>query len=124
MIAGHGGGARGSCGCGGRRGRGQRFACPGCREVVDAALVVKAGVVCEVVLHGHVAVAGGLELVACVVDRAGQEGRFVVGEVFLHSRAEEVEVRGAVALRGAAYACEVLREDLFLEAVDCIGDAL
>lgn len=86
-------------------------------------MVCRAGVVGEVVLDSHIPIAGGLQLVTCVIDGAGHERRLVIHKVFAHSRPEEVEVSGAITCRGSAYASEVLCEDLFLEGVDCVGDA-
>ena len=76
------------------------------------------------VLDRHITVAGGLQLIACVIDGVGHERGLVVRQVFAHSRPEEVEECGAIALGGSAHAREVLCEDLFLEGVDCVGDAL
>ena len=86
-------------------------------------MVCRAGVVGEVVLDSHIAIAGGLQLVTCVIDGAGHERGLAVRQVFAHSRPEEVEVCGAIALGGSVYAREVLCEDLFLEGVDCAGNA-
>lgn len=81
-------------------------------------MVCRAGVVGEVILNSHIAVASGLQLVTCVIDGAGHERGLVVHQVFAYSRPEEVEVSGAIALGGSAFAREVLLEDVFLEAVD------
>lgn len=87
-------------------------------------MVCRAGVVGEVVFDSHIPVAGGLQLVTCVIDGASHERDLVVRQVFDHSRPEEVEVSGAIALGGTTYAREVLCEDLLLKRVDCVGDAL
>ena len=87
-------------------------------------MVCRAGVVGEVVLDSRVIIAGGLQLVTCVIDCAGHERGLVVRQVFEHSRPEEVEVCGGIALGGSSYARKVLCEDLFLEAIDRVGDAL
>ena len=81
-------------------------------------MVCRARVAGEVVLDSHIAVAGRLQLIACIIDGAGHESGLVVCQVFAYSRPEEVEVCGAIALGGSAFAREILCEDLFLEAVD------
>ena len=66
-------------------------------EIVDAALVVEAGVRGEVGLDVSVAVGGALNLVAGLVDGAGHEAGLVVAEILLDGGAEEVVVLGVVA---------------------------
>ena len=132
MIAGHGGCACGcACGaCGGACGRcgglgrwWQRFSRPGRGEVINAALVCHAGVAGEVVFDSHVPITRRLQLVACVIDGTGHEGGLVVRQVFEDSWPEEIEVPSGIAFGGSADTRKVLCEDLFLEAVDRIGDA-
>lgn len=114
-------------GCGGRwsggRGRSGK-PLPRGGEVIDAALVVEAGVRGEVRLDIRVTVGGALDLVAGLVDGAGHEAGLVVAEILLDGGPVEVVVFGVVAGARESGAGEVASENLFLEAVEGIRDAL
>lgn len=94
------------------------------REIVDAALVVEAGVRGEVGLDVRIAVRGALNLVAGLVNGAGHEAGLMVAEILLDGGPEEVVVLGVVARAGASDSSKVAGENLFLEAVEGVGDAL
>lgn len=116
-----------ACRCGGRWSGGSRRSgqsLPRGGEVVDAALVVEAGVRGKVRLDIRVAVGGALDLVTGLVDGAGHEAVLVVAEILPDGRPIEVVVFGVVAGTGESGAREVAGEDLFLEAVEGVGDAL
>lgn len=81
------------------------------------------GIVGEVFLDICVSICRALDLVSSVVDCPRDETLLVIDEIFLDGRAEEVE-GGAVTNGRAAFAREVACEDLFLEAVESVGNAL
>ena len=114
------------CRCGSRCSGGRRSWQPFPRggKVVDAALIVEAGVRSKVGLDICIAVGGTLDLVAGLIDGAGHEGVLVVLEILLDGGAEEVEVLGVVARARISFASKVASKDLFLEAVKGVGDAL
>ena len=112
---------RRACRCGRRR---SGKSLPGGGEVVDAALIVEAGIRGEVGLDIGVAIGGALNLVASLVDGAGHEAVLVVAEILPDGGAEEVVVFGVIAGAGASGVGEVAGEDLFLEAVEGVGDSL
>ena len=85
---------------------------------------MEAGVRGEVGLDGRVVVGGALDLVAGLVDGAGHEAGLVVGEILPDGGPEEVVVLGVIAGTRASGAGKVAGEDLFLEAVEGVGDAL
>ena len=85
---------------------------------------MKTGVRGKVGLDVCVAVGGALDLVAGLVDSALHKGVLVVAEILLDGWTEEVEIRGVVAGARESFAGEVAGKDLFLEAVESVGDAL
>ncbi len=85
---------------------------------------MKASVRGEVGFDVSVAVGGVLNLVAGLVDGVGHEAVLVVFEILLDGGPEEVEVLGIVTCAGVSGAGKVACKDLFLEAVEGVGDAL
>lgn len=83
---------------------------------------MEAGVQGEVGLDVSVAVGGALELVVGLVDDARHEASLVVAEILLDGGPEEAVVLGIVAGARASGARKVAGGDLFLEAVEGIGN--
>ena len=99
------------------------FAAPG-RKVVDATLIVSTGKGRIVVFHFLVVVANALDFVSNVRVGPTHEVIFVVYKVFLDSGAEEGDKCCIVAITGETFASELAGEDLLLEGIEGVGDAL